>query len=67
VSAAARTETNSGSLLMYGLTLIREADAMNAYVAFVEELPGDMKNWFAIPGTVERWVGDDVPGYSARQ
>lgn len=57
--------SDPNTLIVY--TQFPDADTMNAYVAFVEGLPGDMKNFYAIPGTVERWVGDDVPGYSARQ
>jgi hypothetical protein len=37
---------------------------LQAYVALVEGFPGEMKNFFAVPGTVEWWVGEDVPGYS---
>ncbi len=60
-----RSPDNPNTLILY--TQFPDASAANAYVAFVEGLPGEMKNWFAIPGTVEWWVGDDVPGYSGRQ
>lgn len=40
---------------------------LKSYVAFVEALPGEMKNFFAVPGTVEWWVGEDVPGYSSNR
>lgn len=39
----------------------------DAYMAFVEGLPGDMKHWFAIPGRLGGWVGDNVPRYSGEQ
>lgn len=39
---------------------------LKSFVAFVEALPGEMKNFFAVPGTVEWWVGEDVPGYSSK-
>ncbi len=46
-------------------TQLPDAKAADAYMAFVEGLPGEMKNWLSTPGTVEWWVGDDVPGYIA--
>lgn len=60
-----RSPSDPNTLIVY--TQLPDAQAANAYVAFVEGLPGDMQNWFAIPGTVEWWVGDDVPGYSGKQ
>lgn len=60
-----RSPVEPNTLIIY--TQLPDANAVDAYVAFLEGLPGDMKNFYAIPGTVERWVGDDVPGYSAKQ
>ena len=36
-----------------------------ANVAFMEALPGEMKYFFAVPGIVEMWVGEEVPGYNS--
>ena len=42
-----------------------DENTLKSYVAWLEALPGEMKNFQAVPETVERWVGEDIPGYSS--
>lgn len=43
-----------------------DEDTLKSFIAFAEALPGEAKNFHAVPGTVEWWVGEDVPGYSSK-
>ncbi len=43
-----------------------DGTALKSFVAWMEALPGEDKNFGALPGTLEMWVGEDVQGYSSQ-
>lgn len=57
-----RDLNDPNTLMIY--TQLPDENALKSYVSFFESLPGEMKNFFAVPGSVEMWIGNDIPEYS---
>ncbi|MFO7679120.1 MAG: hypothetical protein R6X34_03635 [Chloroflexota bacterium] len=57
-----RDPNDPNTIMIY--TQLPDENALKSYVAFLESLPGEMKNFFAVPGSVEMWIGNDIPEYS---
>jgi quinol monooxygenase YgiN len=57
-----RDPNDPNTIMIY--TQFPDEKTLKSYVAFMESLPGEMKNFFAVPETVEQWIGTDMPAYS---
>jgi quinol monooxygenase YgiN len=57
-----RNRDNPNQLMIY--YLFPDEETLRSYITFVETLPGEMKNFFALPGTVEWWIGDYIETHS---
>jgi hypothetical protein len=57
-----RDPNDPNTIMIY--TQFPDEKTLKSYVAFMESLPGETKNFFAVPETVEQWIGTDMPAYS---